>query len=262
MKFHERFNINYPTDLLKQNFIKRVNIMVMDEIVHETINYPASDKIERNVALAVGQEIRDTESLCDYYENDFNKCLQVLEVLYFNLVKLRRRKLATTIGKTIKDIIDMSEGDLGIAWKNGIFIKKGAELLDKELINKPLVWLERKKYPSVYEPFSHGLKNFIAADKNPTLLKSVITEMYESVESLAKIVTGRDKDLSANKELFIKSINCSTEYKEILKDYIVYANHYRHAESLIKDRPELKLNEVESFVYMTGIFIRLCIQSV
>jgi len=81
--------------------------------------------------------------------------------------------------------------------------------------------------------------------------------MYEAIEALAKIQTRRDVDLSANRELFVKSVRASDQYKTLLKDYIEYANRFRHAVRSAEARPALSLKETESFVYMTGLFIRL-----
>ena len=84
--------------------------------------------------------------------------------------------------------------------------------------------------------------------------------MYEALEALAKIVTGRGRDLSGNAELFIKKLRASQGYKKILKDYISYANEFRHAQQEEKKKPARSISEVESFVYLTGLFIRLAIQ--
>ena len=82
------------------------------------------------------------------------------------------------------------------------------------------------------------------------------------LEALAKTVTGRpDKDLSANREMFLAKVKASDEYKQLLKDYIDYANRFRHAEREGQRRPELSRKEVESFVYLTGVFIRLAMPS-
>ena len=92
------------------------------------------------------------------------------------------------------------------------------------------------------------------------LLFDVVTDLYESLEALAKLVTGRpDKDLSGNRELFLRKVNASDAYKSLLKDYIDYANHFRHAESPAKPKPTVSEREAESFVYLTGVFIRLAI---
>jgi sulfur transfer protein SufE len=85
--------------------------------------------------------------------------------------------------------------------------------------------------------------------------------MYEALEALAKVVTGRDKDLSANRELFLSKVKASEGYKGILKEYIEYANNFRHAPKQGQEKPNVSVNECESFVYLTGLFIRLAIRA-
>lgn len=86
--------------------------------------------------------------------------------------------------------------------------------------------------------------------------------MHEALEALSKIVTGKqNKDLSANAELFIKKIKATDPYKKILKEYIDYANKFRHAPGKGKSKPLPSESEVESFIYLTGLFIRLAITS-
>jgi hypothetical protein len=85
--------------------------------------------------------------------------------------------------------------------------------------------------------------------------------MYEALEALAKIITGRtNKDLSANREPFVSKVKASEHYKKLLKEYIAYANEFRHAEREPGARPVPRRAEVESFMYLTGIFIRLAVQ--
>jgi hypothetical protein len=97
----------------------------------------------------------------------------------------------------------------------------------------------------------------LESDKRPELLSDVITDMYEALESLATIITGKDKDLSANRELFVKKLRVSENYKTILKEYISYANDFRHGSSQDSQKPSPSNHEVESFIYLTGAFIRL-----
>jgi hypothetical protein len=84
--------------------------------------------------------------------------------------------------------------------------------------------------------------------------------MYESLEALAGIITNRPKkDLSANRELFISKVKASDEYKKILSEYINYSNEFRHAAEEGRSKPAILPKEVESFIYLTGLFIRLAI---
>jgi hypothetical protein len=67
--------------------------------------------------------------------------------------------------------------------------------------------------------------------------------------------------LSKNRELLIKRLRLSDYYKRLLKDYIEYGSEFRHAERLNRPRPKLTEPEVEAFMYLTGLFIRLAIRS-
>ena len=123
-------------------------------------------------------------------------------------------------------------------------------------------WLCDLKYKTVYDPFVKGLSHYLEAQNRPDRLADVVTDMYEAVEALAKIVTGRSsKDLSGNAEKFISNVKASQHHKTLLKDYIACANEFRHAEDEGRPRPPLSEPEVESFIYLTGLFIRLAIRT-
>jgi hypothetical protein len=154
----------------------------------------------------------------------------------------------------------VSEIDLAIRWRPPFFVPAGAEELDERLVNDNLLWLrEDSSFEPVLTPYEKGLRHLVHSQNRPELLKDVITDMYESLEALAKLLTGRDSDLSANAELFIKQVKASDEYKVILKNYIDYANRFRHAARKTQPRPNLSDRETESFVYLTGLFIRLAL---
>lgn len=144
-----------------------------------------------------------------------------------------------------------------LKWQSGYFIKTGAKELDKQLVNDSLQWMDKKEYKTVRTPFEKSLRHLLEAEKDSSKLSDVITDAYEAIEALAKIICNNDKDLSANREQFIKNVKASDEYKKILKEYIVYANNFRHAIEKGKKKPNINLSEAESFVYLTGIFIRL-----
>jgi len=168
------------------------------------------------------------------------------------------RNLQTAVGEELKAQLGKAEVDLGVKWENGLFYPSGAKLLDERLVNDSLGWLRDKKHRNVLDPFEKALRHLLEARKRPELAGDVVTDMYEALEALAGVLTGRaEKDLSANQELFIKAVKASDAYKKLLKDYIEYANLFRHAEKENKPRPKITLEEAESFVYLTGVFVRL-----
>ena len=129
------------------------------------------------------------------------------------------------------------------------------------LVNDNLRWLRSNPdFAAVLAPYEQGLEHLLTSQTNPERLKDVITDVYEALEALAKIFTGRNRDLSANRERFISELRLPEGYSRILKEYINYACDYRHGEDASQRRENPNPREVESFLYLTGVFIRLAIQ--
>jgi len=257
-RFHERFEILIGDKEAKKRFVNRVKNRIFDEFFENEVSEDTRDLIVLwQVANALGEEYEDLYKFDHYVRYDFHRCLQVLEAAYHALEDEKQKK---ELGKLIELVLQESEIDLGIAWKDGTFIKTGAALLDNGLVNEPLRWLSTPKYKNVYTPFQKGLSHFLEAEKHPERLADTVTDLYEALEALAKIVTKKPgKDLSANAELFIKEIHAGAHFKRMLKDYIAYANEFRHAVEDGKERTIPSASEVEAFIYLTGLFIRLAI---
>jgi len=256
MKFTERFGIEVGLEEAQKRFVNRIHNRVYLGFLTE-LDSDVQWMIHRGIASALGDLYDNKIYVEQQIGRDFLRNLHALETLYkaYSIIDGCKE-----IDSLIKLSLSESEVDLGIRWENGKFIPSGAKLLDDELVNKALHWLKDRKHENVLVPFEKGLSHFLHSEKRPELLSDVITDMYEALEALAKIVTERpDKDLSANKELFISKINASSEYKKILSEYINYANNFRHAADGKNQKPELNKKEVESFVYLTGLFIRLAI---
>ena len=182
------------------------------------------------------------------------------ETLHEELVKKHRKASALLVGG-IEQALEQSEVDLNVAWNIEIFTRKGAQFLDEKLVNDPLHWLRDQKYANSLAPFEKGLKHWMEGQKDPTRYGDVVTDMYEAVEALAKIVTGRDKDLSANREAFASKLKLPKQYKMMLKEYVDFGCEYRHSPETNKSRTYPSEKDTETFIYMTGIFIRLAVQS-
>jgi hypothetical protein len=121
-------------------------------------------------------------------------------------------------------------------------------------------WIDDDKYKTVKIPFVRGIKSLIEAVNNEERRREVIRDMYESLEALSMIKTGKTKkELSGNMEKYLRIAGISNEYHHILKQYIVYGNRIRHATGKNDEILKISYKEVESFVYLTGVFIRLSI---
>lgn len=252
--FHLRFNIQLEKQDVEVRFINRVKNLIFTDFIDRR-EIPTKRSIYINIATALGEKYKYSK-IDSYISRDFYVCLRAIEAAYAAVPAGMKKAFDIRMYK----ILDESEIDLGISWNNGVFIRTGAALLDQKLVSDPLGWLSESRYHEVYVPFEKGLSSFLTVDKDPKFLPDVIRDMYEALEALSKIVTERlNKDLSANAELFIKRIEATEIHRKILKDYIDYANRFRHAPREGKAKPILSISEVEFFIYLTGLFIRLAI---
>ena len=259
--FEQRFNIEVGMDEARKRFMNRVTNKVDEDLkglIHHTTIRPYKQAMY-NTANKLGIMYSPSHNFYTHVSGDFYDFLKVLEAIYEtfradNAIDTER------FSDIIQYAISLSETDLCIEWRNGTFWPSGAKLLDETLINDNLKWLADKGYQDVLVPFEKGLRHFLEAIQKPERLGDTVTDVYEAVEALAKRVTGRDVDLSTNAEQFIKKLKLSAYYREMLKDYIGYANDYRHAAELGKVKNPLLRNEVEAFIYTSGLFIRLAVQ--
>ena len=158
-------------------------------------------------------------------------------------------------------LLDMSELDSEIKWKEGKFYPAGVRELDEALVNDSLKWLRENHHEAVLRPFDKALKYLLHANIKPELLADVISNAFEASEELAKIVTKKNRTLDKNRELFISRVKASSGFKGVLKSYCDFAHPYRPGVPEHEKKTEPSYHEAESFVYMTGLIIRLVISS-
>lgn len=261
--FHERFHIEVDLDEAKNRFVNRIVNLLEKYFRHIEfdgidVSIQARDEERRAIANALGVRFVWNWRFSDYVGSDFLSCLLVLEAAYQSMTQPSKQG---ELSELIERAISQSEVALGVSWKDGIFRRSGAKLLDEELVNEPLEWLSDPKYKSVLAPFKKGVKDFLESSKYPDRLVDTVRDMYESIEKMARIVTGNNKNLKANAEQFVSKLGLSANYSKMLKNFTEYACEFRHAVEEGKERELPKPKEVEAFIYSTGLYIRLAIQS-
>lgn len=259
--FHARFNLPMNTDLAWNRLMVRLTNDIFVGFINDTYGRAGVHRLYRDVATQLGVEYFSGWMPEQQARGQRMETLRTVEAVYSAVSPIEDENDDSIwsgrkdIDRRVQQILALSEVDLGLRWENGRFYPSGAELLDEQLVNDPLRWMQRPEHDRIREPFEKGLTHYLQAGSRPELLQDAITDMYEALEAAVKYVTGRDADLSANRELFIKRVKASEPYKRLLKEYIEYANLFRHAE----DRPRISAAEAESFMYLTGLFIRLAL---
>jgi len=261
LKFHERFKL--PTNLNEEQrrFVQAIkNLFQTDKLddreYHQITQIPR-DKVKEALASYFGKALDYYKTVQDYIPSDFLGCLEALGVIYKSIYAQNQRQLDLHIQKLLKE----SKIDLGVKFESGQFFPEGSKLLDEKLVDDVLNCLIPKKHKNILDPFKRGLERYLESTKDKSKLKDTIENIYEALEAFAKFFNNNDKDLSGNKEQLIKNLKLNKYYKEMLSQYIEYACMFRHAIRQKIPRPELNKNEVEAFIYLTGLFIRLGIKS-
>jgi hypothetical protein len=254
-KFHDRFKVDVSLDEAKRRFVNRVNNEILTTFLF-SVHDSERHKVEQTVLTILGIRWDYYKSLLDHVGDDFYTNVQAVEALYKAVSPIGYGK---RLSELITGMLWLSEVDLGIRWHNGEFLPSGSPLLDEKLVNDVLGGLRDPQYAGVKDAFVKGLHHFLQSIGKPQFLSDAVTNMYEAMEALAKIITRRDKDLSTNLEPFLAAVKVSNSYKPIMKEYIAYGNKIRHAGKDGQPKPNLSRKEVESFVYMTGVFVRLAV---
>ena len=247
-------------DEAKTRFVNRANNNIFTQFVDWVHHFRGYDRIELQIAVAsrLGLPYKKNQEFSVYILGEINRCLEAIEAIYDTCKDHEK----TLLSFRVKEILEMSEGELSIKWEEGRFLPVGQPFMDEQLVESSQIWLEKNGYESVLDPLNKGLRHFLLAENDPSHLPDVITDLYEALEALAKIVTGRSaKELSANKEIFWSKLNVSDSYKRILGDYIDYANLFRHAAKPGETRKFPSKPETESFIYLTCVFIRLTMET-
>lgn len=274
--FHVRFNIDIPIDEAQRRFVNRIANRV--RIIASAICFNDTlDRLLWDVEAALGEpHSAQIELGIDgiptfvwrwrkVVGDDFLRCLHAIEGFYKGLPSGSSASdydPVLAVNTAIAETFAESEYDVGVSWENGIFTRKGAEILDEKLVNESLRWLAEPKYQNVLTPFEKGLSHFLEGTTNSQRHGDAVTDMYEALEAMAKIVTGKPtRDLSALREEFIAKLRLPETHKAMLKQYIDHGCDFRHAVQTNETRTWPLEHEAENFVYLTGLFIRLAIQA-
>lgn len=248
--FYERFKLPIGLDEARLRFVNRAQNLIFNGLLYRC--RPHED-VSREIATTLGVRYQYQMNPSEYIQGDFTNTLRAIEGFY-----RANTGLNSQLDSHVKRLIEESEVSLSIRWQGGRFFPEGAPILDQRLVNDLLGWLDAPELRTVLDPFQKGLRHLLDSAQRAELRADVVTDMYEALEALAKFVTGRaEKDLSANRELFIRKVRASEPYKRLLKEYIDYANDFRHAATSDSPRPAIDAREAESFVYLTGLFLRL-----
>jgi len=267
-QLNEAFGIEDNVEEERNRFVERVNQSVFHaidttratifnyELLYEFICYELgvdANNFQRRYKLMRGIERSLPASIKTLTEDDFAQTLFVLSSTYAYIEYSNdKRKGQKWLSGLIKAALSRCTCDIGVGWKAGMFYPSGAEELDKPLIEETMTWL--KDYPDEDKNYRIALQRYGVGKP----FNGVVENCYTAVEGIARQILGNNKTLDNNKDELLARIDLSNGWNRILANFVTHAHDYRHAS---EDRHDIKKQEVEAYLYMTGLIIRLIIES-
>ncbi len=250
----------------QKGFVTKINqklfVLVQSDYNYEKIfislcyrcNKDSYARIQKeNSGLAFHNSYNIIPRLNTITEDDFLDTLKVLILLY-DWLRKNRHNLLNIADRLITEAIETSQVDIGIKWSDGMFYKSGAPILDEVLIDNILGVLNNENGKRILASFQKGLKEFMEANKDNHKLKNAVLDMQLVLDEASKILLNE------------KNAGFSNLLKDKNWDNIIKNKYYQKiffqlnefGDKLAKHNfTELDKNEVEIFIYLTGLFLRL-----
>ncbi|MGD0403979.1 MAG: hypothetical protein ABSB66_12380 [Candidatus Acidiferrales bacterium] len=181
-------------------------------------------------------------------KDEFVETIKVLGFLHKTLEKAPGEQ--EILSRFIEAALRNATIDLAVDWKRGMFYPNGARELDDSLVEEPLKWLA--DFPSERTDYLKALTAYTSKRWD-----DVVGNCYVAVEGISRQILHNSRTLANNREELLKTIGLSQEWKGLLSNFITYANEFkRHAS---EKRHDLNPVEVEGFLYMSGVILRMTI---
>lgn len=266
----------------RKRFLNRVNVSILRWLQNnEGVRFYDENFIwwiSEQIGESWGERVEPRDDGVGYWfdltmeemtDKDFYKTLGVIEKAYEYLQEGRAMQIGNSYGYHRDEVItldrfdgrmtrimSLTERDLGVFWKSGKFYLSGAKELDQALISDSLEWLIH--YPAAREHFLVALEHYKKSISNIPAGKDAITNSYTSVESLAQEFLQNDIPFDKNSNELVDKLDLPKEYKQVIHYYKQLAHEYgsRHAGN------DPKHKEVEAFIYLTGLLLRLMVSDI
>ena len=254
----EKFKNRFQNIIEKRRDLNYETTVEFYNMVGENISFKEDDSYK--ILLRTHYEHYVTKVLKKV--NDFNEYMITIQKLFWSLEKNRQFKTIDDLFSDFRDILIMSPGiEISINKSNHevIIFPSGANLLDEEIINHDLLWLE--PFPQVQRLFQKSLSDFLSYENDPVVVRTILDNLRASLEKLIQLILDNNRTLENNQKaikdwLSSKGVNSNIIGSlRNITHYIELMNDVKHT----KEIEYLKF-EIEHMIYQTGVFIRLILE--
>ena len=256
-KFDKLFGLSASIEEEKLHFINRIENSLFNIIIKEPDNINYKNLFEE-VCYDLGENAGElmynrllrriiVPNFKTLSNKDFVKTLRIIVAIYGR----GNAETKQYVSSCVIDVLERSNLNLGVKWADGIFYPSGDKFLDDELIDISLSLLDN--YPDEKTNLKIALDYYYSKNLN-----GVVHNCYIAIEGLSRQFLDNKKTLDRNKQALLGLLQFSKHFDEIFANYLKYAHEYgRHAG---ENRHDLKPEEVEAFLYLTCLMIRVTIR--
>ncbi|RFM37039.1 hypothetical protein [Chitinophaga silvisoli] len=264
-KFYETFNIKSSEDQGRAEFLNRL-FFFLDEASSFNDRYIYSN-IFKGVCFELGLNPATFEQpqltgparypdLQTLAKGDFHEAMKVTCALYHYFKRIGESVNCYEIDVAISHIIGLSTTDIGVRWVDGFFYPNNIPEIDYAVVDETLSWLS--DFPAAKKDMQNAFSNFSSGKT-----EQVLSPCYMALENVIHMKTGLKSPLHENKlqEALFKNMLVSDSWRQFLVKFVQYANDFgRHGRN--PDRHSVDNAEVESFLYLSCIMLRMIIRKI
>ncbi len=282
--FYKRWNITYSDEQSFVLFKNRV-LYLLDNVMGEFLL--TQDDIVYKFAYLVGYPIKPKSTIGD---QKYTKMLEkitgktfeespvyaifantkssigiigFLQCLFLALEEYEEtsHEHIKAFARELESTIDISPAiDIRVVLQNNnvILYPGGAKLLDEELVNENLLWLE--KYPSIRKHFQESLQIYAAKDKGK--YRNLLDNLRLSLEELLRVILSNQKSLEKQKGIILQWLNEHKISQQVIDMFneLLFQKYSFYQNELVKHGEGWSEIDIEFMIYLTGTFMRLLIK--
>ncbi len=276
--FKKRFGQAIDEEEVKRAFVNHINFKLLEMLDDEAgrLYYDSSPgkKLFDAICLYMNrnpsQVVRDYNSRGLYNmetqtprlryltSDDFEQTLLVTEAAYHYFLTsdvYRKEGWLRAIDFIVSAQLE-APLSLGVSWVAGKFIPEGAKELQEVLVEDNLLWLS--EFPETQKLFTGALNDYASSRSDEIKRKNAMSNSFQAVEQFARTFLQTDKAFDNIFNELMDSLSLHPHWKQICNRWNELAKEFaRHSG---RDGTMPSQEDVEAFIYLSGLLLRLMIQ--
>jgi hypothetical protein len=188
--------------------------------------------------------------------------VHALQLIFFTLSHFNAASQIEELHRTTHEALELTPrfGVELVRTDSGITLyPKGANLLDEEVVNQTLAWLE--PYPNALRSFEGALQLYMAGDKGK--YRNLLDNLRHALEQLLKEVLNNKKSLENQMSELLSWLKGKGLHGQTRNMYqgLLFGPYKQFHNDAVKHAEEgYSEEEIEFNIYLTGTFMRLILQ--